>query len=116
MLDWQIFGMTWWILLIWIVFFVYTFIKIWRLVDEAHTYRVVNQKRQEVISIRIALKEVYFYGQKYFTLWDIVRMFFNIPAIVLATALLLLKVGIWEFFPFFRKVFGFKLFRISKEE
>lgn len=115
MLHWQLLGMTWWVLLAWIVYFIYTFIKIWKLVDEAHCYKVINKERVDCISIRQGLKEVYFYRQKYFTLWDIVRMIVNIPAIVLASALLLLKTGVWQFFPFLRKVFGFKLFRIEKD-
>lgn len=111
----QIFGMTWWALLLWIVYFLYTFRAIWVLIYESHLHIREGNQYKDVISFRAGFMETFFDpDEEYFRLWDLVRVAFSLPAIILALLLLLLKHGIWQFFPFLRSVFGFKLFKLKK--
>jgi hypothetical protein len=56
------------------------------------------------------------YEGTHFTLYDLLRMIFFLPGIVLGIVFMLTRAGAINFFPFLRKIFGLKLFRIEKEK
>lgn len=102
--------MIWWHLFLWIAFGFYTLVKTIQYVHEAHYY----DRGRYRVSVSRGLKGAFFEDQSHFTLYDIIRLPFILPSIVIGTAILLLREGIWQFFPFLRKIFGFKLFKFKK--
>lgn len=79
------------------------------------TWRIIDYADGELKNIHYGIRDAFFpKSRKYFVFYDIFRMIFFLPGIALAVFILLLKAGALEFIPFFKRIFGFKLFKIRK--
>lgn len=78
-------------------------------------YPVGIYRKTRLEFLGYGIREVFFDdNEEYFRLWDIVVVVFYSPAIAMSFIYLLMKAGALEFFPFLRRIFGVKLFRIRK--
>lgn len=107
--SWLITGVIWIVAAIYLVF---SIIAAFQILSESISYDSGKRKA----SIIRGIKDEYFFNQKYFTLYDILRIILLIPAILGATLLFIITEGAVHLFPFLRQVLGFKLFRIQKED
>lgn len=97
-------ALVWWIEVLIVAAFGYGIFATWRIVAES---------KGELQRIGIGIRESFFpKKRKYFVFYDIFRMVFFFPAIVIAVFIMLLRAGALEFIPFFKRIFGFKLFKI----
>lgn len=99
-----IFGIVWWQLLVSILFTLFT------IYQGVKTFALIEQEG----SLGKGLREAHFDEQDAFTLYDIFRMVFFVPAIIFGVTLVLLKSGALQIFPFLKKILGVKLFAFKK--
>lgn len=114
MLAWEIYeGMIWWHLLLFVVYSGMTIFMAVRLFSNSHYY-VGNGVND--ISISRGMKDTFYHRQKHFTLYDLLRTIFFIPAILIGFVILFSKAGIQNLFPFLKKIFGIKLFAFKEND
>lgn len=97
---------------------VYAIYSIWRsVIVVENSYKVSrynNHRGPELRDIHRGWYRTFLKDEEYFRLWDIIVIIFHFPVLVFAFLYLLFKAGALEFIPFFKRVFGIKLFRIKK--
>lgn len=124
-LEFHLFGMVWWHLLLSIGFIIYWIalaVRTYYTHDdefgERWSYISYKDNKKELIqpSFRKALKDTLYPKQKYFRVWDIVRTPFMLPGYALGLLFFLLLHAAWKFLPLWRKIFGIKLFQLEKDK
>ncbi|EOO11373.1 hypothetical protein [Bacillus cereus] len=99
-LTFEIFGMQWWLFLLWIVYVIFTLVNAFGLYSKYHYYT----KRQP-FPMTSAIRQTFF-EREYFTLYDLLRTPLVLPAIVLGVFVLFLQGCLKKFLKV--KLFKFK--------